>query len=1673
MSWKYEDNPRPELLPKLCDINDIEWLNENEKQDSSNNISLHKELIKFYNYIRLTKEEVQAREELITSIKSLVNNRWPHATINCFGSYQLHLSNFTSDIDISISGLVDNNIDCEWYIDTVGDKSIPSGINNKITNSNVSVYPYDQDRQVFDSLDNDDDDVKKRQITYYLNILYLKDIKNKDFVHRSEFRPKARVPIINFTTVNAIECDVSVGINKSNTNDVVYKIQSYKDITLFNVISNFLKLLLFLNDLNKPFHGGIGSFKLYMMIGQILTHKEIDQYLHSDYGLVLIYFFNFYRQWRNFNRDTTITLFNVTIDFRISQKVETCRKLFDRCWYLLDQSKRPINRTFHRAKTSSHLAMLLDVQILKYNRNISLSNLQISKRLANKVDYSLDRKSQSSARSEIVRITDIKKESSVDSKITNSFNTLNQKQLELIKNREIYSQIDSHLNEVVDMQVDTFVQSSNQLTNQLSNQLEENNNKLTVISTQVNLSLSCPVDNRVNTKPGVVVQQENQQIDKPTETQILKKVDIKNKQVDKAIDINPVEKVINKQIETRPLVFEKQSNIKNNKPNDKTVITNTTNYPATTNISAHTSNYIAKYSSNYNTNYSTNYVTNYLPICPTNCIPNYSSIYTPYYPSNYQTSQYNNNTSNYSANYLNMNYPIANSLSNTLTNYPVNYQSNQISTYPTNKSTSTNYSSIDRNINLHNMHPLSKQLNQSNLTSKSITNLSATQPSTNLGTTTYSNQFSNLITISSNNPTTTLTENSKKVISTISPNHFLTNQTTCAINIKNPIIDIPPYSTADSTNSSNNQSAYQTIKYSNNGLTINQTTNDASANAINIQADIQNKTIGSISQTSNLGSNLSTNSITTKLSNCLSNTLPSFIPFTNKTNNNQIMIQNTITTNSLSTNPSDNNNNNPTINPIHKISEDIIEKLPSNNSKCIANSEMLSHSNTKPSKDLSNNQSSNSQTVQLKQEIVISKADNLSTDNNTNVSNNVINQEKSDIFNNTSNNQFLKSIYPNPVIVEEKKSSEISTDISANLSKKLSTHTTANITPNTLVSKSQANNASTNTINILKLQSVKDLYNNKNNQKSNPLSNNLSHNQSNHSTFESSKVHISKPTPDSIRRYLEELQQSPSDVNNELYRQWIDYIKKVKKFKQKEFPQLSDYQIKYKAYEYIDKHIDRFSLYDMIDKKVKSKLRKEIYNKQISKMEIQIDSDLNNQKSNQIDKVMESQQENKLVKDIHSQIKPNAPVKRTNDNELYATNKKSRLVEIEYGELISDVDRMIVNRKDIINDKSIVTKVDSAIGREIDCNVKYGGGSSDSKIDRESSNKIDNLSNVNVVDNIVNKLDSKLLCKTDSEKVNKMDNRLILNEIENLVDSEVDVNTNTKIVNKISNITNRSIIKNSNDSINNSLDRQRYYQLENMHVQGNITSSMKQIDSNNYDDSYLDRYTNDNDGSYNKRVIDSHLKDELISNYLVNDFNHLNRYIINKVTNQWHRYINNLKLSITQNKAIYLTSYPNMTDQQIHKQVVEYILRNFYQLEINKIIITKVRRLVVRWLDTQVVKKFNKSIDSQLFSKNDIQLVDQLNKNVDKYTDVQIDRPFDKQIDNHIDNHLNKQIDIYIVIDKHINTAITDYVNDQLLNQSLADNKLKEIQILNDLIKLNKKENKLLYKLIDIKRLSL
>lgn len=126
-----------------------------------------------------------------------------------------------------------------------------------------------------------------------------------------DVRLKARVPIIALKHRCGLSVDISLGVAAEDHTTTVRQMIQSSSFREFFPICSFLKIFLAQLDLDKPYIGGVGSFKLYAMIAAVIQKRRASGQStpqpHSLAGILRL-FFSHWGSPANLNERTKVVL---------------------------------------------------------------------------------------------------------------------------------------------------------------------------------------------------------------------------------------------------------------------------------------------------------------------------------------------------------------------------------------------------------------------------------------------------------------------------------------------------------------------------------------------------------------------------------------------------------------------------------------------------------------------------------------------------------------------------------------------------------------------------------------------------------------------------------------------------------------------------------------------------------------------------------------------------------------------------------------------------------------------------------------------------------------------------------------------------------------------------------------------------------------------------------------------------------------------------------------------------------------------------------------------------------------------------------------------------------------------------------------------------------------------
>ena len=375
--------------------------------------TLSEELLQLSKYLAPTEDEIQCRLSLIEDITDVVHAKFPSRSVEPFGSFCSNLSTFLSDIDISIEGksstdTSSSHSDAEDGHDGEDDGDDDSDETlRRLTSTSTSSSNAYTDNLTFNNIiianpskspvDACDSSTRFEEIKELGSIYH--HMVAMSWMKAGEFRRRARVPIISLLHSNGIQCDVSIGT--ACNSKLIDSMKNAYNPELFVAIASFLKIFLGQLELDKPFTGGIGSFKLYVMIAYILenlhkglTEKQLAaqtmQFDVEDTEWVLTMFFKFYGNSTRLNEFTVLRVspptcepIEATFDGN-NELIPKCQKSFFKAYKVITNHESDEAKFFEGKNSQSYstsvLGRLVDTALLDAQRQKSKTSCKEYKR---------------------------------------------------------------------------------------------------------------------------------------------------------------------------------------------------------------------------------------------------------------------------------------------------------------------------------------------------------------------------------------------------------------------------------------------------------------------------------------------------------------------------------------------------------------------------------------------------------------------------------------------------------------------------------------------------------------------------------------------------------------------------------------------------------------------------------------------------------------------------------------------------------------------------------------------------------------------------------------------------------------------------------------------------------------------------------------------------------------------------------------------------------------------------------------------------------------------------------------------------------------------------------------------------------------------------------------------
>eukprot|EP00644_Phytophthora_capsici_P013788 jgi/Phyca11/550989/estExt2_Genewise1Plus.C_PHYCAscaffold_400043 len=312
--------------------------NNTQRVDSSPDTPMDKELKAFAARVALSSQEKQLRTRVFEDIQELILSAFQSATVRLYGSSSTGLDTFRSDLDITVG-------DISLY----SSQSMPSIVDEEASFSLNLALP------VGTAASEDNADITRRvqptTASHWnptLRRRKIRELRALQFLFKSQ-RPhfqvkclhKAKIPILMVLDTKT-KLSIDIGVNREafeasehgRSTSLVQRLQDTLGAS-FKTLVMFLKEFLHQFELDKPFTGGLGSFRLYMMVAYVFQQKKP----HPPASTLLVSFFELFGNKKHpkfLHEDTQLPLplgdggyMDFGGVFRIDDCVETFAMAFD------------------------------------------------------------------------------------------------------------------------------------------------------------------------------------------------------------------------------------------------------------------------------------------------------------------------------------------------------------------------------------------------------------------------------------------------------------------------------------------------------------------------------------------------------------------------------------------------------------------------------------------------------------------------------------------------------------------------------------------------------------------------------------------------------------------------------------------------------------------------------------------------------------------------------------------------------------------------------------------------------------------------------------------------------------------------------------------------------------------------------------------------------------------------------------------------------------------------------------------------------------------------------------------------------------------------------------------------------------------------------------------------
>ncbi|KAF1794745.1 hypothetical protein GQ600_15710 [Phytophthora cactorum] len=247
----------------------------------SNETPMDKELKAFAARVALSSQEKQLRKKVFEDVRDLISSAFQDATVQLYGSSSTGLDTFRSDLDITVGNI------------TLSSQPMPSVV--------VDEEEFAEER------------AEEEESSFSLNLALpvgtVASEDNADITRRvqptaaSHWNPTLRrrklrvLRALQFLLKSQrphFQLSIDIGVNRElfeasehgRSTSLVHKLQNTLGAP-FTTMIMFLKEFLHQFELDKPFTGGLGSFRLYMMVAYIFQRNGFKHKNKPDTQLPL------------------------------------------------------------------------------------------------------------------------------------------------------------------------------------------------------------------------------------------------------------------------------------------------------------------------------------------------------------------------------------------------------------------------------------------------------------------------------------------------------------------------------------------------------------------------------------------------------------------------------------------------------------------------------------------------------------------------------------------------------------------------------------------------------------------------------------------------------------------------------------------------------------------------------------------------------------------------------------------------------------------------------------------------------------------------------------------------------------------------------------------------------------------------------------------------------------------------------------------------------------------------------------------------------------------------------------------------------------------------------------------------------------------------------------------